>query len=260
MLDQQLPPEKYFHCKNGLILRNLSELELEFKLNSLGQNMENYNFHFYNNNNDYANWIEGVFGIKNLAFKLRKAKSPQEALEEVRNIIKDGNNSDVNYVGEKTKVEEKTEEKDKSKSFVFTKKQEEKLKESIKGFTNKSDETFDKVKLMKEKIYKKSTDLNSEIEKLQEERNELYKEIAEERKKGYDVFIPALMLKNVEPKIQYLIASRNPNEISKIKSILENVRKELEEAKTIEELDLKAEILQKAATKQHSKYEVKEGE
>lgn len=263
MLKIDLAPEKYFYCQNGLILRNLLELEQELELNVAGQNMDNFNFHFFNNNNDYANWVDGVFDISDLAKNLRKVNNPSDALREVRVMLIDeakANKELVEPVVVKPEVVEPEVENNYDKD---TKKENnaefnEKIElEKIQKFSATSEQMIDQVKTMKNKIYQKPKSLNTEIEKLEEEYVEVYKTISEERKKGVDVFIPALRLKNVKAKIGYLKAARNAEEISNIKNILETVIKEIEEAKAYNEPDLKSEVLKEAGIAD-SRYKIKE--
>lgn len=73
-------PEKCFWVCNGQILKNLQELA-----ESLEKMSENIFRHHVNAmKNDFARWIEDVFGDKKLASEVKKAKTPKSAAQKVK--------------------------------------------------------------------------------------------------------------------------------------------------------------------------------
>ena len=73
-------PEKAFWLTDGRALRNLRQLaeELEKMEDSVWEH------HVNAGKNDFANWIEGVFGQYQLGAAVRKVKSPRTAAKRVR--------------------------------------------------------------------------------------------------------------------------------------------------------------------------------
>lgn len=77
------PEEKYFWVSNGPVLRNLAEL----KENLYMMSDEQYDFHTKRDGNDFAIWITDVFGEKNLAGRVKKAKDKQTAAKLIENYL-----------------------------------------------------------------------------------------------------------------------------------------------------------------------------
>lgn len=78
-----IEPEKNFWLCDGRNLKNLKELAAAF------EKMDNsvWNYHVTAEKNDFANWIEGVFGQSQLGASIRKAKSPRTAAKRVQSKL-----------------------------------------------------------------------------------------------------------------------------------------------------------------------------
>lgn len=79
-LTAEVEPEKAFWLNDGRMLKNLKEL---------GQALETmdgalWNFHANAEKNDFASWVEDVFGQKQLGSALRKTKSARTAAKRVK--------------------------------------------------------------------------------------------------------------------------------------------------------------------------------
>lgn len=64
---------------DGRTLKSLADLK--DALETMTQ--EVWNYHVTSEKNDFANWVEGVFGEKQLGLSLRKVKSPKTAAKRV---------------------------------------------------------------------------------------------------------------------------------------------------------------------------------
>ena len=73
-------PEKSFWLCDGRVLRSLKDLagELE-KMDDL-----TWKYHVTSQKNDFANWVEGVFGEKKLGTALRAIKNPKMAAKKIK--------------------------------------------------------------------------------------------------------------------------------------------------------------------------------
>jgi len=73
-------PEKAFWLNDGRMLKNLKELAqaLETMDGAL------WSFHANGERNDFANWVEDVFGQKQLGSALRKTKSAKTAAKRIK--------------------------------------------------------------------------------------------------------------------------------------------------------------------------------
>ncbi|MCU0652946.1 MAG: hypothetical protein MUD10_01680 [Candidatus Pacebacteria bacterium] len=74
-----IEPEKSFWLSDGKVLKNLKELQeaLEAMEDSI------WNYHVTAEKNDFANWIEGVFGAKSLGVAIRKASGAKAAAQKI---------------------------------------------------------------------------------------------------------------------------------------------------------------------------------
>ncbi len=69
-------PESYFWVNNGNILKNLHDLQDALVL----MNEEQFDFHTKRDGNDFAKWVEDVFGEKELAKRIAKAKNKKATM------------------------------------------------------------------------------------------------------------------------------------------------------------------------------------
>ena len=77
-------PEKCFWLCDGQILKNLKELAKALDKMS----NEVFSYHVNKNKNDFAKWVEDVFGERKLAIDLKKAKTPKTAAKKIKIKIK----------------------------------------------------------------------------------------------------------------------------------------------------------------------------
>jgi len=73
-------PEKNFWLCDGRALRSLKELAEALET----MDEVTWNFHVTSEKNDFANWIEGVFGQKTLGTAIRKSKTPGAAAKKLQ--------------------------------------------------------------------------------------------------------------------------------------------------------------------------------
>jgi hypothetical protein len=76
-------PEKSFWLCDGRVLKNLRELALAL------ETMDDpvWDHHVTPERNDFANWVEGVFGQAQLGAAIRKVKSPRTAAKRVQSKL-----------------------------------------------------------------------------------------------------------------------------------------------------------------------------
>lgn len=89
----------------------------------------------------------------------------------------------------------------------------------------------------------------AEIDSLLTALAELKEEISRLRKQGKDPLVADCLLRSVKSKIMFYKASEDKEDLLKIKSILEDARKEIELVKKSESVDVKTEVYQKAGIK-----------
>ena len=69
-------PESYFWVNNGQILKNLHDLQDALVV----MTDEQFDFHTKRDGNDFAKWIENVFGEEELAKQIAKAKTKKATM------------------------------------------------------------------------------------------------------------------------------------------------------------------------------------
>jgi len=72
----EVSPENYFWVNNGSILKDLYDLQDALVV----MNEDQFDFHTKRDGNDFARWIEDVFGEKELAGKIAKAKNKKSTM------------------------------------------------------------------------------------------------------------------------------------------------------------------------------------
>lgn len=76
-------PEKAFWLNDGRMLKNLKELAQALETIDAAL----WEFHVNQEKNDFANWVEDVFGQKQLGSALRKVKNPKTAAKRIKEKI-----------------------------------------------------------------------------------------------------------------------------------------------------------------------------
>jgi hypothetical protein len=79
----EAPPEQYFWLSDGLVLKNLSDLQKALETMS----SEQYDYHTKDHGNDFAKWIEDVLKDNNLAKKFSQFENEQVAAKALKKYI-----------------------------------------------------------------------------------------------------------------------------------------------------------------------------
>jgi len=75
--------EHYFYLNNGKKLKNIAELMESLK--DMDQDL--FSFHVNEQRNDFANWVRDVFGEKELARRISRARYPSSMLKSIEKYI-----------------------------------------------------------------------------------------------------------------------------------------------------------------------------
>ena len=76
---EALSTQHYFYLKNGKKLKNIAELMENLK--HMDQDL--FSFHVNEQHNDFASWIRDVFGEKELARRISRARYPTSMLKSI---------------------------------------------------------------------------------------------------------------------------------------------------------------------------------
>jgi len=83
-INQEAPStQQYFYLNNGKKLKNIAELMESLK--DMSQDL--FSFHVNKQNNDFANWIRDIFGAKELARRISRARYPSSMLKSIIKYI-----------------------------------------------------------------------------------------------------------------------------------------------------------------------------
>ncbi len=78
-----VPQEKQFWCRDGRILKSLSELETALR----DMSDDVFHYHVNESNNDFSNWVRDVFDDEKLLNDLRKSMTKTKAAQSVADRI-----------------------------------------------------------------------------------------------------------------------------------------------------------------------------
>jgi hypothetical protein len=233
MLEKEIPESQYFQVQGGPKPPTLLALRTYLRMIPLQQ----FNAHVTKEKNDFANWIEHVFGEIELAQRIRAAMSREQivwllddAFAEVRmqKVIKD--------------------QEVKSLPEVATLEDDQKF-DAYKGDIVSTNE---KISNKYEQIAKQMQDaLNTAVPKEIEQRmetlktrySELLQKISETRKQGRDTIIPALVAKQFTPKLVFAQVSREEKDFQAAEVVLAAAEAELREVQNEKEINVKKEVL-----------------
>ncbi|HER24522.1 MAG TPA: hypothetical protein ENO17_05710 [Candidatus Atribacteria bacterium] len=83
-INQEAPSvQNYFYLNNGKKLKNIAELMENLQYMDQGL----FSFHVNEQHNDFAIWIRDVFGEKELARRISKARYPANMLKSIEKYI-----------------------------------------------------------------------------------------------------------------------------------------------------------------------------
>lgn len=232
-------PSRYFYCRNGKVLKSLQDMNYSINEEIKAGNTSNFEFHAVNGNNDYANWLRDVLLLPELAQTIRNIQSPTKTLEEIQKALNETPNIQENAEPQQSRPEQEQQIQGIPQEIVS----------NVQRLTQSSDTMADKVFAMKAKINAKNTKLLTELEDSKDLYQQTYAEISEHRKEGKDMFIPALMLRNLKAKVAYFEASRSETDYEKVKEVAANIKKEIQDSLDYKPKDLKSEVLEGAGLK-----------
>jgi len=99
--------------------------------------------------------------------------------------------------------------------------------------------------LYDEEQKKKIAEFNDEVDDFASDLETLYQEIIEVRKSGRDPLIAEYMYRSLKSKLLYLRKSEDIFELGRLRSESENIKKEIQEARNQEIINVKKEIDQR---------------
>lgn len=221
---RKIRQEQYFKCFNGAVLQSMKDLKEELERNVRGGNMENFSHHATPERNDYADWVQYVFGEKQVADNMRAAKNPGEMLQAMKPSV-----------ALKKPVPPRKEKTPRKKE------------EPKKNLMEASEELLERTTKMKKNIVSGTPEgIKDKAGVLREKYEALRQKISEERKNGNSMLMPSLLVKNVKPKIDYFEITGDESDYKKAEALLGEISNEIKEELSHKEPDLKAEVLKAA--------------
>jgi hypothetical protein len=241
-------PRLYFWLRSGSGLRSLRELAN--RLPSMPA--DEFAYHSGPPRHDFSAWIEGVFGEKELAERLRKCRAKEEFQTVLYNHL-------VRHELHKRKEERARREAQKAEhraqspeprapspeellasdpaKFSAYHAEESKLKDALADRFDAVARRFAeaKVALTPERVTKR-------IEAITARHKELRQRIADARKQGKDPLIADLTLRPVVAKLEYARLSEDERDFQQIETILREAEFELKEELELQSPDAKRDV------------------
>jgi len=78
--------DQAFYVKDGPKISSVQQLAEALEDNSISD--DSFNYHVNNNNNDFVNWIQGVYRHENLAKSLKKVKAKKTFVNKIKEELK----------------------------------------------------------------------------------------------------------------------------------------------------------------------------
>jgi hypothetical protein len=81
----KLPEDKAFYVQNGPVITSLKELANALESDQISD--DSFQFHLTNNNNDFLNWINGIYGDQDLIKALKRVKSKKGFVKKLQEVV-----------------------------------------------------------------------------------------------------------------------------------------------------------------------------
>lgn len=230
-------PRLYFWLRSGRGLKSSQDL-----LHYLPEiSDEEFSFHVNEHKNDFSQWIQDVFGDKELARFLRDAQTPKEMLDLFVNYYHGGDTNTPSEQPQDLLSKITSNEEIKEVPGLHSEKLDP---DELAAHNDALSERFDAAtKRLTEKTQPAvSESMEKRIEILRERENELRQAISEARKAGYDPFIADIVLRQFLPRLELARASEEEQDFQLVEDTLKQAKDELEEARSIEPINVKKEV------------------
>jgi hypothetical protein len=250
VLEKPLTEAEYFKTSDGMVLPSLLALRAYLRMIPVRE----FESHVAGQKNDFAQWVEIVFGEQTLARQLRACVSREQmvwvlddAFAEVRmQRVVDEKQVPSLFPGAVANQPAMADPMPLQEDNAF---------EAIKPELITRNETIGK---KYEDIAKQLQDalnntMPAEIEQLSEKLKTRFSEImahvSETRRSGKDVLIPALVLRQFLPKLNLARVTRDKKDFELARIVLDEGEFELRQVQEQKEVDVKAEVLALAGLK-----------
>ena len=85
-LKTKVSDNQAFYVKDGPVIKSVKELSDALENNNISD--ESFQYHINNNDNDFVNWIKGVYGEEKLAKKLKRVKKKDTFIKNINESLK----------------------------------------------------------------------------------------------------------------------------------------------------------------------------
>lgn len=257
-LDKEISPAEHFRVQGGPILP--SALALRAYLRTIPQ--QQFDAHVGAGKNDFANWIEHVFGETALARRLRSCTTREQMVWELDDAFaesrmalvvagKDVVRKPMVVVPEGPEITEPVEYEDDGR---FNGRKSE-IMESNERISAKYDDVIRNMQeALKDPV---PSDIEKRSEQLKARHQDIVGRISELRKRGRDALIPALVIRQFMPKLRFAEISREGKDFDAAAAVLDQAEAELKEASEAKDVDVRRDVLALAEAQGKSEKEAK---
>jgi hypothetical protein len=244
VVDRQLTKDESFTVYKGPVLASLRALRVYLRMIP----QEQFEHHVTANKNDFADWIQRVFGDAQLSKRIRACKAREQMVWALDDLIADERIQEVVKGQEPAaaKYDDAPETVQYANPVAL---QNDAAFDAIKNELVARNEHISQkyeevIRVLKEAV----TDaVPQEIEKLTESLRNRYSElmarISETRKGGKDTLIPALVMRQFPAKLSFARATRDRKDFAIAGAVLDQAAFELQEVVERKEIDVKREVL-----------------
>lgn len=244
MIDKEIPEQQYFKVDGGPVLPSLLALRAYLRTIPIPV----YEHHVTAQKNDFAAWVEHSFGEQELAGRLRKCSSREQMVWVLDDIFSDARMAkvlaDQEVVPQAVKAVAGGVENADGVALQDD--------AAFEPFKPEIIQTNERISAKYEEVAKRMHDalndalpeeIEKRIEQLRARHSEIMARISEARRQGRDALIPALVIKQFNPKLALAKATREEKDFTFAELVLNQAEFELKELLEEKIIDVRKEVL-----------------
>jgi hypothetical protein len=233
MNEKKLTPSQYFHITGGDALPSISALCTSLKT----MTQQQFDAHVTAEKNDFAQWVGGVFGEKELAKTLRRCATKEDMAWILDDFLAD-NGSEQVLSGPRAPA-----------TSEISDAEFDAHKDEISATNERITQRYEEIarRMQRAFVDPLPKEIEQAAETLKLRQSELLLRISEARRAGKDMLMPSLVIRQFIPKLSIALATKDKNDLEIARIVLESAEHELTEALASREVDVKADILALAA-------------
>jgi hypothetical protein len=244
MLEKDITEGEYFRVDGGPVLPSLVALRAYLRTIPAKQ----FEHHVTVERNDFANWVEHVFGETALASALRSCRSREQMVWALDDAFAEARMAKVLADQEIRPVSQKQVAGALDAEDAPRLEDDGAFEPYKKEITDNNEHISAKYEQIAKQMQEAIADvmpkeIEQRIERLKNRQQDLQAKISEARKLGKDMLIPMLVMRQFVAKLKYASISRDEKDFAAAEQVLGEVKDEFDEAAAQQVVDVRKEVL-----------------